>query len=266
MLVPIEINSQDIVDQFTSVTHGDLETMFDNIAKGLALSYLGQLEAMVSQELKTTRRRYLQSLRLVDEGRMVGTVMLDFSQDSLIQMIERGGSAFDMKEGILRSSKVKVTKAGNKYLTIPFRWATPSALGESDLFTGRMPNSVYKVAKKLDSATPSGNSSGIQDSMLTPKRQTLGVRKEVTDGAGKVYAEYSHKSSIYQGIRKETDSATGQSTYNSFRRVSELSDPNSFIHPGIKERNFMNRTFENMSLDSEVSSLLDLELEKLGLI
>ncbi|HSY75971.1 MAG TPA: hypothetical protein VK890_03895, partial [Bacteroidia bacterium] len=44
---------------------------------------------------------------------------------------------------------------------------------------------------------------------------------------------YIPKTSIYAGLVRTKDNATGMSNYNTFRRVSNNSDPRSWQHPGI---------------------------------
>lgn len=269
MVIPIEINSDDIRSQFT-ITDEQLDTMFDNIAKGLALVYYGVLENIVTQQLHSTRRRYLENLRLVDRGRMEGTVILDYSKDPLISMLEQGASPFDMKTDMLRSPKAKTSSKGNKYLTIPFRWATPSAIGESELFTGKMPQSVYDLVKDLPLTQVSSGggkrSLGLSSSSLPQPLSQLGVRKQISNAEGQVFKEYTHKNSIYEGIRKQQDTVTGQNTYFSFRRVSELSDPDAFIHTGITAKNLMRMASDSMNVDQEIGPLIDRQLQQLGFL
>lgn len=266
MIVPIEIDSQDILSQY-SLSKEEIEGMFDNIAKSLGTVYASKLENEAINGLNSTRRRYIQNIRIIDSGKLESTVMLDYSKDPLVRMIEEGQSAFDMKVYFLRSSKVKVSKSGKRYLTIPFRFSTSGAVGESEVFSGKMPSEVYDIVRKKEVGV-NGKSQGITKnelSNLPSKFQVVSKRQEVKDSEGKMlFKEYEHKSSIYQGIQKQVDKVTGQSSYHSFRRVSELSDEDSFIHTGIQARHFMQRAKENMNIPEEVGVQIDNELAKLG--
>ena len=268
MLVPIVINTADILDQFY-ISRTDLENMYDNIAKGLALSFYYKWEQEVSNTLKSTKMQYLQNMRLVDSGRMEGTVMLDYSKNFLIQKLEEGAAAFDMKPGLMASPKAKVGKGGKRYITIPMRWATPGAVGESELFSSQMPKEIYKVAKGLGGGRDipgGGRESGpLKRSSIPEQYQSLGPRPAINDESGKkLFESYTHKNSIYEGIVKKTDGVTAQSMYMSFRRVSENSDSNAFIHPGFKQGDFMQKAYANFDLQGELQQQIDGELSKLG--
>ncbi len=256
---PIEINGDDIVSQF-DISETQLNSMFDNIAKSLAMIYVANLENEAASELHSTKRRYIQNIRVIDSGRLESTVMLDYSKDKLVQMIEEGASSFDMKEKLLASPKAKTGKDGKRYITVPLRWAATDSVGESELFSGKMPQEIYDIVRKKEVKK------GISVSELPEKYRVNGTRPAISDSAGTVlFKEYQHKSSIYQGITKQKDTTTGQSTYFSFRRVSENSDDNAFIHPGIQGRGLMGKALSNLNIPQETSLLIDNELAKLGL-
>lgn len=256
MIIPIEINSTDITSQF-DIPKEDLEKMFDNIAKSLAVVYYSKLEQEASNELHSTRTRYLQNIKLIDTGKMEGTVLLDYSKDKLIQMLEEGASPFDMKDGLMGSSKVKFTKNGKKFITVPLRWTT--GIDQGNIGGTKMPSEVYKEARKLSTKE------SIKLGSLPDKYQQVKSRPEIQDSAGKVlFDEYTHKHSIYQGITKVTDGVTSQNVYMSFRRISENSDKNAFIHPGFLAKNLMKRAYEKMNLEEELGVQIDNELKNLG--
>ena len=177
---------------------------------------------------------------------MSGAVVLDYTQDKVVRYIEEGVGAFDMKAGFERSSKKKLTKKGGWYLTIPFRWATPNAIGESSVFNARLPVSIHDAAKKLDGVA-------IELGDIPAKYQVKKARPSITNlGLKETFNEYKHKTNIYQGVsrRRDTD---GGSTYMSFRRVSSNSDDMSWIHTGINAYNLaddakatLDRNFEDV--------------------
>lgn len=256
MLVPIIIDSRDILSQFY-VSPTELENMYDNIAKAITLQYYYKLENEVSNTLKSTKMMYLQNLRLIDSGRMEGTVMLDYSKNKLIQKLEEGASPWDMKPSLMASPKAKIGKGGKRFITVPMRWSTPGAIGESELFSSPMPVEIHKIAKRT--------SGPLSISQIPQQYQTLEVRPVINDNSGKkLFDEYQHKNSIYEGIFKKTDSVTAQSMYMSFRRISENSDANAFIHPGFKQGNFMQKTLDQFDLETVLQQQIDIELSKLG--
>jgi hypothetical protein len=267
MTVPISINTDDITSQF-DVNSQQIETILDGVAKQLGLYYFTKLEENINRELHSTRRQYLQNLKLVDSGKLQSTILLDYSKDKLVKMIEEGSSAFDMKSNMLSSPKAKTSKSGKKYLSVPFRWATPGSLGESEVFSGKMSEEIYQQVRKKEQSVTKPNvtqpltSNDIVASGI-PQHLQLGSRKEVSNETD-VFREYKHKSSIYEGITRTTDRVTGQSVYNSFRRVSENSDPEAFIHPGITAKNFLNNTLNEINVEDLLGNMIDNELSKLG--
>jgi len=264
MIVPIEINSSDITSQF-DISEQEIENMFDNIAKSLAIIYYTKLESEAANTLHSTRARFINSIQLVDTGRLEGTVLLDYSKDPLIRMIEEGASPFDMKYGLLNSPKAKVGKDGKRYISIPFRLATSDANGEADVFTGRMPEEITEAVRKLVIPVGKNNSNALPISAIPSQYQIKGKRNTIEDSAGKtLFKEYEHKTSLYEGVVKSNDSVTAQSTYHMFRRVSENSSPDAFIHPGFTAARLMDRAYSRMNIDEELGIQIDNELTKLG--
>lgn len=269
MIIPIEIDGSALQEQF-SLSKEQVELICDNIAKTLAARYAQQLEQEAHNALHQTRRRYIQNVKVVDSGRMEGTVMLDYSKDKLIQMLEEGASPFDIKKGLLNSPKAKIGRKGGKYITVPFRWGTPDIVGDSDVFSGKLPQEVYDVVRKKTANIPvSGGgmrSSGLSSSEIPSPFNASKSRGEIKDSAGKVlFKEYQHKTSLFAGVHKKTDPVTGQNTYNSFRRVSENgSDKDAFVHPGIERYNLIQKALDNFNQPQELSIALNTQLAKLG--
>lgn len=269
MTIPIIIDTGAIAAQFNGIGQEQIDNMCNNIAKSMAASFAGRLEEEANLVLHQTRRRYVNAISLVDEGRLSGTVLLDFSKDPVVGMIEQGASAFDQKESMLRSSKVKIGNRGGKYITIPFRFSTPDAVADSDVFSSKLPEEVYEVLKNKETniATGSGTrSEGLKTKELPVQFQSPKVRAEIKDSAGKkLFDAYTHKTSIYTGAIKTKDGVTGQNSYNSFRRISENSDKNAWIHPGIEKHNLVGKALTNFNQERELSVLLSNALSQLGL-
>lgn len=271
MILPIVVDTTSIVDQFTSVTKGDLDQLLDNVAKGLAARFAATLEKEAQEKLKSTRTRYINNIKVVDSGPLSGTVLLDYSKDKLVRMLEEGASAFDMKEGFLASPKVKIGKNGKRYLTIPFRMATPGAVAEAGIFAAVMPTDIYKVVKKktptIEVSGGGKRSTGLTLKEIPEQFQAKKSRPSIADNKGnELFKAYEHKNSIYQGLAKHQDAATGQNTYRSFRRVSEASDDDAWIHPGIERYSLIQKALGNFNVAQEMTLLMDRELERLGLL
>ena len=263
MIVPIQISMDDL-SQF-ALSPQETEKLIDYTIKEITSAFALQWESVAKQELHSTRKRYIESLVVVDEGRMQGAVVLNYG-DPLVRMIEEGASQFDMKTGFERSSKKHMKADGGWYLTIPFSLGTPGSQIESG-FSSIMPKQVYQE---------------IKDKPVNDQGQATLMKKEVpaqfaipkTRAAltatltSKAFEAYKHKSSIHAGIVKTKDSVTGQSSYNSFRRVSDNSDEDSWVHPGMEAKNLAERSFSKFesTLDIELTRALNNALGQLGII
>jgi len=253
MLIPIEINQQDILDNF-NISKKEVEDIMDLAIKNVTAAFAIEWENKALQSLSSTRSRYVANLKVVDEGRLSGAVILDYSKDKLVKMLEEGASAFDMKEYFKKSDKAKQKKNGSGwYLTVPFSIGTPGSLQEN--FTTVMPQQIYSIVKKQDvdpiSLRSKGVSKGEIPSELNQKRVRPGFTA-ISLPKSKLFEEYQHKNSIYEGISKQTSPITGQTTYSSFRRVSDKSDSNSWTHPGIDAGNFAEKAFEQFEMKMQV--------------
>jgi hypothetical protein len=149
------------------------------------------------------------------------------------EAIEKGQPPHDLKPALLGGPRARVGKDGQRYTIVPFRHNTPGqgATGQS------MPAEVYKKAKSL------------QFSEVVGKRKELNARGKFVLRA--VYRrggqlgymgpgrhrdkpeghEYTHTTSIYSGMVRM--GKKGQSSYLTFRVVSEHSPPNAWWSPGV---------------------------------
>ncbi len=263
MLINVSINSQDILDQY-SISKEEVDNVIDYTVKEITAAFASRWQETASQELKGTRDRYNQNIRVVDEGRMAGAVILDYSKDPLIKMLEEGASPFDIKKGFENSAKKHIKKDGGWYLTIPFKVGTPGV--EVTGFANVMPSQIYNIAKEKVISPISNRSQGIKKEELPTGFEIPKVRAAIVIPESKGFAEYQHKSSIFQGIYKSKDEVTGQNTYGSFRRVSDKSDPNSWIHPGIQAKNLMEKTLDRFepTIEAVTKSAMDTALQYFG--
>jgi hypothetical protein len=160
-------------------------------------------------------------------------------------MIENGASAFDIKEGLKRSPKAHNSGQANWYISVPFRIATAEAIAESSVFQGQMTKTVQNIAKKVGVLTVKN---------IPEELKIKGVRKEINEGS-KTYPKYEHKFFLYEGLSRGTKKYHGQ--YQTFRRVSENSDENSWIHPGFQPHNFMDKTLDEVQIDNIADIAID---------
>ncbi len=224
----LKVDLSELKQQIESV-NGDIDLIQNNIVKRIMSSISENIHVLVKQELTRSRKQFLQGLEIKSKDN-IGTVELT---TGLSEKINDGSDMFDMKDYFRNSSKKKIGKGGNWYLTIPLRFATPNSKG---IIGTKMPRSVYEAIKQAH---------------VLKKNNIPSKYKEPTQGK-----LYLHKHSIYEGMTK-SKLPSGVSAYNTFRRVSANSDPLSWIHPGFKAGNFIDRAVEMINIDEIVTDVLN---------
>jgi hypothetical protein len=265
LIVPININTDDITSQY-NISTKEMDELIDHVIKDITAAFAAKWEETANRELKSTRSRYVQNLKVIDEGRMQGAVTLDYSKDPLIQMIEEGASSFDMKKNFEKSDKKHIKANGTGwYMSIPFSIGTPGVV-ESSGFSSVMPSQIYNLIKAKPSSPITNRSQGLSNNEIPKEYSIPKVRAAITIPESQAFAEYKHKSSIFSGVFKQTDSVTGQNSYGSFRRVSDKSDPDSWIYPGMDAKNLAEKAMDsfNTNLQEVLSDSMDSAIEYFG--
>ena len=267
----ISIDTNSIRDSY-DVSDEQIDSIIDSVTKDITISYAGYLEQQAKENLHKTRNIYIRNIKILDEGRMKGAVLLDYSKNALVKMIEEGASAFDMKTGFEHSSKKHTKADGGWFLTIPFKAASSEAIGESDVFSGsKLPEAVYEVVKNKDADIPTAGgfkSKGLVNAEIPEQYRAPKTRAAVTSIiTNQRFEEYKNKGNIYAGLSKIQDSVTGQNTYQSFRRVSDKSDANSWIFPGMSAKNLTDKAMSDLEshLQEELHIATESALAKIGL-
>lgn len=209
---------------------------FAKVVKGQILTEVySNLVQAAKQKLSTSRAQYIAGITL-DEDSI-------YLEGFLPNAVEDGVSGYDMKGNFEKSDKVKRSKNGGWYLTIPFRIGTPNAGGI--LTSSIMPREVYNAIRN-------GKKANTND--LPVK-----TRGAVTDlNTGKIWEQYENKFSIFAGITQKKNEVTNRSTYSTFRRVSSNSDPNSWINSGIAAHNLFDEAWANTDIDRIINEGIDI--------
>lgn len=195
-----------------------------NVANAITVSIQNSLAVIkdewtrrIQSTLNSSRPLYLMGLDFnsvvypFDNDAFAGAVIL---RGKFPNMLEHGFSSFDMKIGFSKSTRKHTSKDGGWYLTIPMRHSTPGSF----MYGQPMSKKIYAQAKKLNN----GESLSVQGGQKTS------------------WTGYVHKNNIDDGLRRivksyhnpNTGKVTKQSQYLTFRRVSDKSDPLSWMHPG----------------------------------
>ena len=262
---PITIDLSGLKGQF-EIDDKTLDQLTETCVKAVTAAIHANWEALAKKKLKSTREEYIQNIIHVDKGRFNKQIILT---GVVPNMVEQGASAFDIKEGFRKSPKVRYTipvygKKGNMlrsggdwYLTIPFRIGVPGTLGQAG-FTGQMPQEVYDIMRKR------GNRIALRaDEIPAPYNIPQSRAAIQATPQNPYYAQYTHKSSIYEGLTKRTAQygKTTQNTYGTFRRAGANSDPLSWIHKGISAYRLADEAVKITDVDTivenEVTTFLD---------
>lgn len=269
-LLRIDIDISDTIAEF-SLEQSQTDQIVDTVAKALTMEIHRNWVEAAKRSLHSTRNNYIRGLIVSSNGVGDNSITL---VGQLNNMIENGCSAFDMKEGFKNSAKAKQGKNGNWYITIPFRFATPGAIGESEVFAGVMPEAIYKIIKAKKPQISDSSSGKIQSGEGLKKGDIPAefaipkTRESVINQAiGKTFDAYVNKSSMYEGMIKNQKTYEGatQSSYNTFRRVSLNSNPLSWIHSGIKQYNLADEAMRNTDVDLVVDNAVDGMLSEFGI-
>lgn len=238
-MIPVSIDIDDFVAK-SFLSEQEIKGFTSMLLDRLALKFQEDWIGVIGENLHSTRQEYMRGIFVdrPDDNSIVFGVTARKSR--LAVDLELGKNPFDEKEGLSKSSKKTMKKGGQGwYIRIPFRWAIPSSIGESGVFSGIMPMAIYKIAKSQ--STP------IQFRQLPSQFQRRGVRQTLMIG-NKMIPAYQHKSPIFEGLVRYVDVRENRGQYMTFRTVSDVSDPNAFWHPGFKSYNLLGKTLEKVDL------------------
>ena len=250
-MIPINIDLTPIFDMYSSIS--DRSEEFSSIVLNRMVdTYMFEWQNLVNSELGQTRNKYsnCMDVEFVDDTHAI--IKLTPDESGLPLMIEDGASQFDEKEGFEKSPKRHEKEDGGWYLTVPLRHATSQAIGESMIFSGKMPVEIQKIAERV-------SPSAIMKQDLPQEYQKLGINK--TSG-------YIHQNPIYEGLHKRKISSTqneNRNGYFTFRRVSDQSEDGSWQHPGFTAKKFMDRAAQSLetSMGKVLNDITDEYLDKL---
>jgi len=231
----------------------------ERMVRGLAAEAFRHWKWQAQRNLKATAKDYIGGLQEdITPTRAVISLVDTPAGNRIPNLIEQGFRGGDMRGWMFNGPRAKVSKAGHKYLNVPFRHGTP---GTTERNVGpQMPPSIHRAAKQL-TATLSrpgpavGGRKGtttLYGQRLHPDHPAAGPKaRAILNRKEKPW----HASSIYLGmVRKEkTYEKKTQSHYMTWRTISSKvirgeRDPKTgealqhWRHPGIRPRHFARST------------------------
>jgi hypothetical protein len=214
------------------------------------------------------KKDYAESLRIDRLGMAHYLVRTIYDQ---ADQIEDGRPARDLKAMLQTSQKTRMSKAGKKYLIIPFRHNTPG----NKALAPAMPQAIYDQALKMGQSSILSTGSRISATGATVPQHNykwdkagdvFGKKKYLSTGplpAGLAPIGPGHKTDIYAGMRR-MDTSTGKSkssSYLTFRVMHQ--DSTGWIvpaKPGLKLADKIAAQIENEAqgyIESVVKAALE---------
>lgn len=250
-MLQFNIDLSDTVNEF-SLSDQDINSLSDYLLDRVVDEYVTQWERLIDDNLNTTRDEYKRAIYTDRPDQRTAIVGLTARESRLAMMIEAGKDAFDEKVGFEGSSKRHEKSNGGWYLTIPFRHATSENIMQ--LQVPGMGVSVLDLMK-------TGQTIGTQQ---LPEGFDEAQTHQLELNTGSVIT-YKHKAPIYEGLHRRNINSTlneKRGGYFTFRRVSDKSDPDSWMHPGFTAHNFMDKALESSQLGEAVDNAVQDWLDK----
>lgn len=242
MLPPVIIDLSGVVNEFI-LDENETKSLSRYVLSNISDEYMRVWERNINNSLHSTRSRYREAIFTEQPDDYSMVFGMTPTKSKLAMMLEDGASQWDIKSGFENSSKKHTKKDGSGwYLTVPFRWATSEAVAESMTFVNKMPKDIEKLVK----------TTGRPLKLSDLPSQYRDVR---TSSVG-----YRHRASIYEGLQRRDISSTEKENrggYFTFRRVSDKSEANSWIHPGFEPLKLMEKSLSELRLDYIVDESID---------
>lgn len=260
-MIDFTIDTLDLSEEF-NLSRKDIDQLLEYTVKEVTFTFARLWETEARNKLKKSRSQYLRAIQIDSRGPFVGVAYLN-PASWIANAVEIGADAFDIKQGLLNSPKAKTSSKGSRYITVPFRFATPQAIGDNELFSGIMPEDIYRAAMNQQKLADSDQGSkglklaDIPSQYQIPKSAAL--RKDVKHTQFQI-AQGTKMTSIYEGLQRE---ASGSGWVN-FRRVSDNSEEDSFQHPGIEPRDLATHALSGLDIPHIVDLSIDNFLSKKG--
>ncbi len=236
-MLQIGIDLSEVIQEFYLISD-EVEGLKSRILDRITDEYMFQWENNINDSLDSTRNEYKKAMyvnRVDDSNTIIG---LTPRESQLALMMEEGVSPYDLKDGFSKSSKKKDKEGGGWYLTIPFRHATSEAVAEASFFSNQMPKQIEDIVKVKPMS--GGKTTGLTLDELPAEYQKL--LSNPTTG-------YEHKAPINQGLQRinmPSSDKEKRSGYLTFRRVSDNSDPDSWVHRGFSALKLMEKTMQQV--------------------
>lgn len=222
----LEIDISKIMDM--SQLNEKARDLAEKYSQELADATYAKIADLANERLTTRLDAFMTNLKVKKE---YGAATQEITLAEKALWIEDGMEGGSMVERMLKSPKAKVGKGGKKYMTIPFTHKYGTQV-QSALFAAiKRGFDKKKLEGKLDE-TKARLDLNINDSPISTNSLKI--------GKGKVGGVASGVTGIplLQGVRAYKQPNGGYLT-KTFRTISELSNKDAWIHPGLQPTNIL---------------------------
>jgi len=236
--VEIKFDFESMAKSFEAASDA-LPKIADKTVKEINKRFALAWKEEAKRELSSSLKQYIEGIIEKDEGMMSASVSLI---GDLNNKVENGAPPYDMKEDLLSGDNARYSYESGRYNTVKFKHGVPGTLKENS--SNIMTKEVYKQAKQLKEGKR----------LQSSKQPITKIIKE--PGTGRLIT-YMHKYPIEHNMQKEKDHVTAQNTYSTYRRVSDSSDPASWIHPGFQARNLADKALSKFNIERELPDIFN---------
>lgn len=248
-MLNFSIDISETVQEF-SLAKSDIDALVGYTLDRITDEYVTQWENLINSGLDNTRDEYKRAIYTERPDNNTSIIGLNSRESKLAVMIETGADAFDEKSGFYNSNKKHVTKNG-WHLTIPFRHGVSESIMEM-----MVPGTGVSVIDLMKTGATMG-----AGQLPQPFDEILTHNLQLNNGT---LISYKHKAPIYEGMHRRNMNSTiseKRGGYFTFRRVSDKSDPEAWIHPGFVPHLFMDKALNLVQtgavIDNSVQDWLD---------
>lgn len=254
-MFPIAFDISDVVKEF-HFNKSEMDSLSNYILDRVVGEFMDNWKDIINTQLNSSRDEYKRGMYTDRPNSNTAIIGLTGRDSKLAMMIEMGATAFDEKEGFEKSTKKTMKADGGWYLTIPFRHGTSEAIMSMGAEGQDMSILEYmKAGNTVTSQELPMPFDEIKTHALQLKTGTL--------------ITYKHKAPIHEGMHRRDISSTEKEKrggYFTFRRVSDKTDEQAWIHPGFEAHNFMEQALEmsklDLVVDDAVQEFLDAKYEE----
>ena len=220
MDIKLSIRAEELGLDFDLITQQATQSINQGV-QALAQATFNTAIELAHEKLSSTQQDYINALSF-SRKKIGKNVFYEISLSDSMNWIEDGFPGYDMKPGLLNGPKSRVNKQGKRYNIVPFRHKPfGKAGGSSNSTRAKLQNELSATIKKygLDQIIKDSNNRALEGRVKSLTNKGL-----LPNLQGLTKYQKRYKSVI-------------QSTYMTFRVVSENSSPSSWIHPGYRGAN-----------------------------